>query len=102
MARGDVPQSPWVWDASDYLGRMIRITIPFDVGSRAILNGGSIHRDVGCLWSRIVWDVPSSPQAKRSPSVPVGDTAVSAAQIQSFAGFTTIDQLLAVQITAEA
>lgn len=102
MAKGDPYPSPWQWAANDGTGRFIRISIPFDNTTKALLDGGVIHRDVGCRWTKIVWGVPSDPNAKRSPSVPEGDTTFTAAQVQSFSGFTTVDDILAVQVTAEA
>lgn len=102
MAKGDPITSPWEWQALDGEGDIIHITIPFDDVTKVIVDGGVVHRDVGCRWSVIVWGVPSSPDAKRSPPVPEGDTPITAAQIQAFSGFTTIGDLLAVQVTAEA
>lgn len=102
MAKGDPYPSPWVWTARDMNGNALTITLPFDNTTKALQNGGSIHRDPGCLFSRIVWGVPSDPNAKRSPQVPAGDTAVTAAQILAFSGFTTVNDILALQVTAEA
>jgi hypothetical protein len=102
VARGDPYLSPWVWDARDYLGRAIVVTVPFNDATRDILNGIVIHRDTGCLYVRIVWDDPSNPQkAKRSPVVPVGDTTLTAQQLRQATGFRTIEELMAVQVTAE-
>lgn len=103
MARGDIQQSPWIWPGppgSQGADPQITITINFNNNTRNIQNG-NIVRDPGCLWQRIVWDTPSSPNAKRSPDIPFGTTNFTAQQIQSFSGFTTIEQVLAVQITAE-
>lgn len=101
MAKGDPYPSPWQWTATDGAGLKISIVIPFDNTTKALQDGGSIHRDSGCRFSRIVWGVPSDPGSKRSPQVPAGDTAVSAAQILAFSGFTTVNDILAVQVTAE-
>lgn len=101
MAKGDPLLSPWTWDSgADYLGRHMSITLPFNNTTRAITNGGVIHRDAGCMYTKIVWGVPTSPTSIRSASVPNGDTAISAAQVRAL-GFDTIEQVLALQITAE-
>jgi hypothetical protein len=101
MAKGDPYPSPWMAVFNDNTGLFIRITIPFDNTTKAILDGGVIHRDPGCRWTRIVWGVPSDGAAKRSPAVPVGDTAFTAAQVLAFSGFSTINDILALQVTAE-
>lgn len=104
MARGDVPTSPWAWECSDYLDRHLRITVPWDDsvgGTRNILSGTVVHRDPGCLWNTVTFDVPIGPNAKRLPAAPEGDTTLTAQQIRSSTGFRTIDDLMAVQITAE-
>ena len=102
MAKGDPLLSPWYWEAADYLGRKITVTVPFDNATRSILNGTVIHRDEGCLYVRIVWDNPTdATKAKRSPDVPEGDTTLTAQQIRSRTGFRTIEDVLAVQVTAE-
>lgn len=100
MAKGDPQLSPWTCEFSDYLGRKITITVNFNNASRALLNNNLVHRDAGCLWTHIVWGDPNGANAKPTPAVPTGDTTFSAAQIQSFTGFTTIDQVLAAQVTA--
>lgn len=101
MAKGDPFLSPWVWDARDYLGRAIVITVPFNDTTRA-LQGATIVRDPDCLYVRIVWDNPSDPQkAKRSPVVPVGTTNLTTQQLRQATGFQTVEDLLAVQVTAE-
>lgn len=102
MAKGDPQLSPWVWDSgADFLGRHITITVPFNTTTRAILNGTIVHRDAGCVYTKIVFGVPSDPGSQRTASVPNGDTSITATQFRNATGFTTIDQVLALQITAE-
>lgn len=102
MAKGDPLLSPYVWDSgADFLGRHITITIPFNNSTRAIQNGTVVHRDVGCLYTKIVFGVPSDPGSQRTASVPNGDTTITANQLRNTTGFTTIDQVLNLQITAE-
>ncbi len=94
--------SPYTWDSgADYLGRHLSISIPFNTTTRAIQNGIAVHRDSGCLWSRVVYGVPSDGTSTRSPVAPSGDTTLTAAQFTTATTFTTIDQVLALQITAE-
>jgi hypothetical protein len=103
MAKGDPLLSPYVWDSgADSQGRHITITIPFNNSTRAILNGIVVHRDAGCTYTRIVIGVPSDPSSRRTASVPNGDTTFTANQFRNATGFTTIDQVLDLQITAEA
>lgn len=93
--------SPFVMRFNDYMDRAITITINFDPETRQLL-GGNVVRDPGCLWTKIVWDTPTSANAKRFPSVPEGTTNFTSNQIRNATGFTTIDQVTALQITAEA
>lgn len=102
MAKGDPLLSPWVWDSgADYLGRHLSITIPFNDATRAIQNGTVVHRDAGCMFTRIVVGLPSDSGAQRTARVPNGDTSATANQFRQATGFTTIDQVLALQVTAE-
>lgn len=100
MARGDVLVSPYVCEFLDFAGLKITVTISFNDATRA-LTGGLCHRDPGCLLTHIVWDDPSGVNRKPLPAVPAGDTSFTAAQIRSATGFRTIEDVLAVQITAE-
>lgn len=102
MVKGDPLLSPWYWEAADYLGRKITVTVPFNDATRAILNGIVVHRDPGCLYVRVVWDVPSSGSSKRGPDIPEGgDITLTAVQLRQATGFRTIEDVLAVQVTAE-
>jgi hypothetical protein len=101
MAHGDVLLSPYVCEFSDYLQRRLIITLNFSDSTRALLSG-SVHRDADCLWTHIVWDDPNGVNRKPLPAVPAGDTSFTANQIRSATGFRTIEDVLAVQITAEA
>jgi hypothetical protein len=103
MARGDVQLSPWTYDSGgDYLDRHITISVPFDESTRAIGNGTLVHRDVGCLYTHIVFDDPSDTvKIKRLPVVPEGDTTLTAQRVRQLTGFRTIEDVMAVQVTAE-
>jgi hypothetical protein len=96
------PVSPFVFEARDYLGRIIRITIPYDDVTKAINASATVHRDAGCLYTKIVVDVggDGSPNSStKKVTVPAGDTTVTVAQM-SAVGLTSINQVINTQITA--
>jgi hypothetical protein len=103
MAHGDpLDVSPWVWEAGDYVGLVIRITVNFNVSTRA-LQSAVVHRDDGCQYHTIVLDNPSDAvKAKRlaAPADGAADNTYTAKQM-SRQGLATIEDVLAVQITAE-
>lgn len=102
MGFGPPPVSPFVYEARDYLGRVIRITIPYDDATKAINGSASVHRDVGCLYSKIVVDVGGDGKPDSSTktfTVPVGDRTFTVAQMAAV-GITSINQVLDTQITA--
>lgn len=106
MAKGIGP-SPWVWQALDYVGDAIRISVNFDDVTHALVNVGgacaTVHRDTGCQYTKIVLDNPTDGvKAKRlaAPADGAADATYNVAQL-SHQGLTTIDDVLAVQITAE-
>jgi hypothetical protein len=49
---GGVAQSPWRYEAADYLDRKLSITVTFDNATRAI-TGATLHRDADCMYTRI-------------------------------------------------
>jgi hypothetical protein len=102
MAKGDPQLSPWVNEFPDYLQRKIVITVNFNNATRA-LTTTVIHRDTGCLWHTVVFDNPSDAVKSKRLAAPAdgqGDRTYTATQIAS-QGLTTIDQAMALQITAE-
>lgn len=102
MAKGDPQLTPWVYESPDYLSRSIRITVNFNNTTRA-LTSAVVHRDSGCIYHTIVFDNPSDAvKAKRlaAPADGAGDRTYTAAQLAS-QGLNTIEDALAVQITAE-
>lgn len=102
MAKGDPLLSPWVVQFFDFQHLELRITVNFDNTTRALLSA-VVHRDSGCQYHTIVFDVPGDGvKSKRLPA-PVdgaGDRTYSAAQMAS-QGLSTIEQAMALQITAE-
>ena len=101
MARGDVFASPWTWQAQDYVGLRIDITVVFDNTTHALVSA-TLHRDTGCQYTKIVIGVPSAGTSKRitAPADGAADRTVGAAAM-STQGLNTIEDILALQITAE-
>jgi hypothetical protein len=102
MAHGDPNLSPFTFRTVDYMGRVFSITVPFDNATKDILNGTVVHRDVGCLYSTVVFSNPSGPLRKQLPSAPEGDSTFTAQQVRIATGFQTYTDIVnAGQITAE-
>ena len=102
MAHGDPFLSPWVCEFRDYVGKKIIITVNFNDITRAITNA-VVHRDDGCLFTKIVFDVPSDGLKARRLNAPAdgaGDRTYTGAQIAA-TGYGNIDALMTVQITCE-
>lgn len=107
MSRGDPFLSPWTWQALDYVGLAINITVNFDNTTHALVAVGgacaTIHRDSGCQYTKIVLDNPTDAvKAKRlaAPADGRPDATYTVNQLKA-QGLNTIDDILAVQITAE-
>jgi hypothetical protein len=99
--QGGQAHPPYIWEAADYLNRVIRITVNFDDGTR-LLSGATVFRDAGCVYTKILVGkgVDGSPDSTtKSFTVPAGTTPISQAQMNS-RGFDTIEDFLALQITA--
>lgn len=90
------PTSPFVWSSGgDYLGRQISLTFSYDNSTHALGDLVS-QRDSGCVWSRLELGVGGQ---KKTVTVPVGSRTFTPAQIQAATGFTSIDQVWALNIT---
>jgi hypothetical protein len=93
--------SPWVWEADDYQGNSIIITVTFNNSTR-VLSGATVVRQAGCVYGTIFIGVGSDGTPNTAPdqfAVPVGSTRVTANQLKRN-GLTTIENVLALQITA--
>jgi hypothetical protein len=102
MAKGDPLLSPWVVQLFDYQQREIRITVNFNNQNRSLTNA-VVHRDSGCVYTKIVFDIPSDGIKSKRLVAPVdgaGDRTYTGNQL-SGQGLNTIEDCLAVQITAE-
>src|ERR1041385_1923250 len=101
MAKGDPISSPYVYDSgADWQGRHLTATFSFNNGNRN-LSGLVVHRDPGCAYVAVLVGNPNGTPTRipSSGSIPNGDTNVTQGQLNA-AGFTTIENVLALQITA--
>jgi hypothetical protein len=96
-----VVTSPWVYQASDYKDHVIRITVTFD-NTTKVLTGATAFRDATCVYTKIYIGLGTDKSPDSTPhriAVPAGTTTVSAAQL-SAVGLSTINDIIALQITA--
>lgn len=103
MAKGDPVSSPYVYDSgSDYQGLHLSCAFTFDNVTR-VLSGATVHRDVGCVYVAVLIGDPNGLPTRipASGAIPVGDTAITKAQLNA-RGFTVVEDVLALQITATA
>lgn len=90
------PTSPWTWSSGpDYLGRAINLSFAYDNSTHALGDLTSI-RDVGCKWTHL--EIGLGAQMKTVP-VPVGTKVFTPAQIAAATGFTSIEQIWALNFT---
>jgi hypothetical protein len=101
-ARGDVEPSPWITRFDDYLRRAITVTVSFNDATR-VITGATVVRDAGCLWTKLLIGLPAGggrpDDTDFKVTVPVGTTNVGPA-VFAARGFSTIEQLRTVQMTA--
>jgi hypothetical protein len=101
MSGGPISTSPWVVEIWDYQHRMISITVPWNTGTRA-QQGATLHRDSGCVYNWIILGDPNdstNTKAFQCPADGQADSTTSAQQLRNN-GLTTIDDVVAVQVTA--
>lgn len=96
--------SPIVREFGDNFGLAIRITIFFDITSRA-LTGITVFRDAGCQWTQILIGLgeDGSPNSSdKAVNVPAGTTVLTNNQLNVLAnrGLATVEDFLGLQITA--
>ncbi len=102
MGVGGVIVSPWTWEARDYQGNKISITIPFD-NTTKVLSNGTIFRDAACVYTTLIVGVGGDGTVESSTktfSVPSGTHTITASAMSS-KGINTIDDILNLQITAK-
>lgn len=93
--------SPWIWDAPDYQGNRIKITVTFNNSTRA-LTGASVFRDPECVYKRVYIGLGPDGTPDTSPDtilVPDGTTSIPESQLRRNS-LATIEDILALQITA--
>ena len=93
--------SPWTWDAEDYQGNGIHISVTFNNSTRA-LTGATVVRDVGCVYGTLYIGVGPDGTPNTSPNafaVPEGTTNLNKNRLTSN-GLNTIEDVEALQITA--
>ena len=96
------PVSPWVWTAGDYQGNTITATVAFN-NSTLALTSCTMVRQAGCVYAHVYFGLGANGTPDTTPSqfgpVATGTTVANAAQLAAF-GFTSMNQILAGQITA--
>jgi hypothetical protein len=101
---GGQAQTPYVYDAADYLNRHLTITINFDNATRA-LTSGVVHRDPDCMYTKILIGIgadgrPDSSTHKFDVGKLEGDRTFTGNQM-SVVGLNTIEDVFALgQIAA--
>lgn len=96
-----VQPTPWTYQADDYRGKILKITVNFTQGTGALLNA-EILREVGCVYSKIYFGLgpDGKPESStRQFTAPEGTTPISKAMLNS-GGLNNISDVLAGQVTA--
>jgi hypothetical protein len=111
VAKGDPVTSPYTYDSgADYQEHHLTCALSFDEGTR-VLTTALVHRDPGCVYLAILIGDPNGTPVRlpASGAIPedVGGvgTSISHAQLDAALGpigVTTIEQVLALNITATA
>lgn len=88
--------SPWIYQATDYRGSIIRITITFDNTTR-VITGGTVFRDAACVYTKIYLGDPAT--TLKVFTVAAGTTNLNVNQLNNN-GLNVIEDVLATQVTA--
>lgn len=92
------PTPPWIWSSgSDYQGKAITLTFDYNASTHA-LGDLTTQRDTGCVWSKIEIGLGGQ---RKTVTVPAGQRTFTPAQIQAVTGFTSIEQIWALNITVD-
>jgi hypothetical protein len=102
MGDGSGPPNPWTYNATDYVLKKISASIPWSAtpdgqGNHPISGNASVHRDPGCMYTKVIIGPPALPTF--TVPVPVGDSTFTVAQMNAI-GLTLIEQVWALNITA--
>lgn len=101
MGTPGVQVSPWVWQALDYQGAALTISLVFNNNTKA-LGTATLTRDAACVYQHLYFGTGPDGTPNTAPGtflVPVGTSTVTANQLKQ-GGFNTINDVLALQITA--
>lgn len=103
--QGTGPVSPWEFynSGGDYQGNGIVGTVTFSGtwnGSNT-LTGGSVTRDAGCVWTKIIIGDPTNPTRTINVGNLVGTRNFSAVQLAAV-GFNTVADIIGLNVTASA
>lgn len=94
--------SPYVfYETCDYQNNIIRISFTFDENTR-VLQTCTVYRDAACVYKKLYIGLGVDggvDSSVRKVNVPSGTTNVPVAVLSSF-GFSTIESIVALQITA--
>ena len=93
-----LPASPWlIYTTPDYSSKTLSVSVTYD--SSYNLTGGSVHRDVGCLYQFLYLYTPNGQLS--SGSLPTGTTTFPVSQLHAHNLFTVVDVLYNIsEITA--
>jgi hypothetical protein len=95
--------SPYVYEARDFAGNKIHLSVPYDNATKAINGSATLHRDPACMYTHaIIGPINqdgSLPPGTFTVPVPSGDSTFTVAQMAAI-GLTDITQITATQITA--
>ena len=98
MAKGDPFLSPWFSEFADSRQRKITLSVNFDDDTRAVTSV-IVRRDKGCSYKAVV--LRPRARAFDNPHDAVKRLAAPADVQADALGVTTIEQAMALQITAE-
>ncbi|MGN6403382.1 hypothetical protein [Sinomonas sp.] len=96
-----VPPNPYIWSANDPLGNPLTISVAWRASTRALQNT-TVTRDPACSLGHIYIGLGPDGTPDTSPNayaVPTGSTTINANALKAN-GLSTIDDVLALQITA--
>lgn len=95
------PNAPFVWRFPDYQDKAITVSVTFNDNTK-VLSGAEIIREPGCVYQTILWGLGEDGRPDNTTMkfiIPEGTTNLNR-QALSRVGLASIDNVLAVQITA--
>jgi hypothetical protein len=97
------PTSPYVFVVRDFQGRVISLTVPYDNTTKVINGSCTVHRDAGCMYTKVIIDVGGDGTPDTSTKILnvagfTGDKTFTVAQVNAI-GLNTLADVKAHQIT---